>query len=143
MINRDHLNYLKRATPAELMKLTNGIPWEWCGLIKVQLTNSKARNFDQTREALEIEKGKWMAAGALLNDPAENMRWVSEGSTCDECGKTKQADAGRRFTFSREQGFGWHKLCGQCCLDFDYHYYPLTLATRWQGRCLTRLGVAQ
>jgi hypothetical protein len=149
MTNRD-LNYLKRATPADLMKLTNGIPWEFCSMIKVLLTSSKTLTFEQLREPVKIEQRKWIAAGAVPNDLAEHQRWVNERSNvlkpCDECGKTKQANPGRRFTFSRDHGFGWHNLCGSCKQDFDCHHYPsklAELAARWQGRCFRRREVAQ
>jgi hypothetical protein len=146
MTNKD-LQFLKRATPEDLLKLTNDTPWEWCCFISVDLTSSKALTVEQMREAFETEKGKWVAAGAVPADPAENMRWVTKGS-CDECGNIKASfpDPGYRFTFSREQGFGWHNLCGSCKQDFDYHVYPLKLAelaVRWQGRCLARQKVTQ
>jgi hypothetical protein len=143
MTDRD-LNYLKRATPAVLMPLANGIPWEICCLIKVELT------LDQTGEADQIEQAKWMAAGAVPNDPEENVSWLKErAEVCDECGQPRH-EAKNRLTFMRERGFGLHRLCGNCAQDFDHHFDPRAwaktaaeLASRWQGRCLTRREVAQ
>jgi hypothetical protein len=148
MTDKD-LQYLKRATPAELMKLTNGIPWEYCCLIRVDLTSSKPLTAEQLSAAVLAEKPKWAAAGAV-SDTAEIERWMSKGSkVCDECLQPRH-EARTRFTFTRERGFGWHKLCGSCAQDFDNHSDPRAwakaaseLAARWQGRCLTRREVAQ
>jgi hypothetical protein len=148
MTDRD-LNYLKRATPAELMKLTNGIPWELCCLTRVDLTSSKPLTLEQLSAALLAEKQKWVAAGAA-SDTSEIERWMSKGSEqCAECGGPRH-EAKTRFSFTLARGFGWHKLCGNCAHDFDNHSDPRAwaksaseLAARWQGRCLTRREVAR
>jgi hypothetical protein len=149
MTDRD-LQYLKRATPAELMKFTNGIPFSLCAWIKVALTDLKALTPELQDKAAKVEHAKWIAAGAVPNDPAESMRWAKEGSEqCVECGQPRH-EPKNRFTFTRERGFGFHRLCGSCAQDFDYHHDPRAwaeaaseLAARWQGRCLTRREIAQ
>ena len=138
----DDLQYLKNATPAELMALTNGVPWQLCCWVRVELTQPLSLNSPATRAA---ETGKWVAAGAVRAAVTEIMEWVRDvetGSSCPECGGKKQSGAKRRFTFTREAGFGWHSLCARCCEDFDIYYEPLKLELlrrRWQGRCLRPL----
>jgi hypothetical protein len=150
MTNKD-LQYLKRATPEELMKLTNGIPGEICLLIKAHLSQSKPLTIEQRPAIDATEIQAWDAAGAVCST-ADTDRWLdahlSVQQPCDECGNIKYPypKPGLRLTFTRDHGFGLHNLCGQCCQDFDCHYYPLKLAelaTRWQGRCLARREVGQ
>jgi hypothetical protein len=64
MTNRD-LQYLKRATPAELMKLKrNGVPWEFCCLVKIQLTASKTLTIEQlSASPLKLAKTAAALAG--------------------------------------------------------------------------------
>jgi hypothetical protein len=148
MITSEDLRWLKCATPAELMTLTNGIPWQLCAWIKVELT--------QTRESLAVEQQKWMAAGTVPLDPGEIERWLKARSNllnpCPECGSTRhpQPKPGRRVSFSKQQGFGLHYLCVPCLADWDNHFdvHALLKAAkglqeRWKGRCFARVEVAQ
>jgi hypothetical protein len=155
MTSRD-VQYLKRATPAELIKLTRDIPWELCAWIKVELTNSKALTFQQICHSVTVEQRKWVAAGAAPSDPDARVNWLKTRShvlyPCVECQSIKYPypKPGRRYTFTRDQGFALMYLCGNCAVDFDHYHYPLklaatmgTLAARWQGRCLTPKAAAQ
>jgi hypothetical protein len=144
MITTEDLQYLKRATPAQLMKLKNGIPWEVCCWIKAELTHP--RQFDQE---VSREMDKWKAAGAVA-DRAYFERWLKAGGgACRECGLNPKSE--RRVAFTQEHGFIWINLCSQCCLDFDHHHDVMklmatsaALSRRWKGRCLTRVeGVAR
>jgi hypothetical protein len=153
VITTEDLQYLKRATPAQLVKLTNGVPWPLCAWIKVTLTQSKPLTPEQMGEAIGVEMRKWTTVGAPHQSDAAS--WIREHkhplTPCPECGAVKypHPEQGRRITFTRENGFGLHYLCGQCCKDFDHHYDVVKLlktaaelAKRWQGRCLAPREVA-
>ncbi len=138
------IQYLRRATPAQLMKLpANGIPWEFCVLIRVLLLNDSK---EAVPEEWRLEKRKWLAAGAVPTDKTEKERWYKEAfdetQACAECGGARYLGSpGHRVTLTREHGFGWHDLCGRCVTDFDLAHYPEELgklAARWQGRCVAR-----
>jgi hypothetical protein len=143
MMYTEDLQYLKRATPAELMNMTNGIPWTVCCWIKAELTHPGRWEQEADREI-----AKWRAAGAV-GDYAEFKRWLhTDQESCAECRLALKSE--RRVTFTREHGFAWLNLCGQCCQDFDYHYDFLKamatareLAKRWQGRSLAPKVVTQ
>jgi hypothetical protein len=135
--------YLKSATLAELMKLTNGIPWQICCSIRVKLLAVGRR--PSVDEALE-EMHKWKAAGAVQVHENVVLMWVvqQELATCPECkySKPENYQAPFKLTFSKENGFGLHHLCASCGEDFDNHYGRPTVR-RWEGRCLQPAAVAQ
>jgi hypothetical protein len=151
----EDLKYLKRSTPAELLLLCNEIPWEFCALLKVELTQPTL-TFEQRLEAAYDEQGKWLSGCVAPSDPAELNRWIKTHSAealkhCDECKIVWPGlKVERRINFDKKQGFAWLNLCGQCTADWDNHFDPakwaansLALAVRWQGRCLTPREIAQ
>jgi hypothetical protein len=141
------LQYLKRATPAQLLKLTNSVPPERCAEIKLRLTTGAA-----SREDLLAEWDKWLAAGAV---PTKDM--VAQGNRelrrahCAECGCVRWPDEKtRRHSFSKARGFMAHYFCSKCAEDFDNWRNPMWLlqeasrrATRFQGRCFSAATVTQ
>ena len=146
----EDLKFLKRATPLELMKLCNGIPWEYCAMLNIELTHPML-TFEQKLPIVHAEQHKWVAAGAVPSDPAVIERWIdTHGSDalrhCDECKFVWPAlKIERRINFGKKQGFVWLNLCPSCCADYDHFHNPLALmktasalAKRWQGRSLTR-----
>ena len=153
----EDLKFLKRATPGQLMALTNNIPWEYCAMLKIELTQP-ALTFEQKLPIVHAEQHKWVAAGvAIPSDPAVIERWIETHGAdalrhCSECGFQWPAlKIERRINFDKKQGFVWLNLCPSCTRDFDHHFDPLklmktaaALAKRWQGRSLTRCAeVAQ
>jgi hypothetical protein len=144
-MNDADLRFLKRATPQELLKLTNGIPWVFCASIKVSLLaghRSLVQGLDKERRA---EGAVWLAAGAI-HTAAEAKGWLQGrlSAPCDECSGLRDHNRGHRISFTKAGGFRWLELCGSCCGDHDYFHNPkllVALATRWQGRCLSREAV--
>jgi hypothetical protein len=112
-MTENDLNYLMSAKPAELMKLTNHIPWPLCLVIKEHLTG-------QT----ESDPKEWIAAGAVLSDEAMIDSWL-DMRKASPCGGGDHFPAGEpkiRFAFTKNRGFIFHVLCDECVKDFDFHY---------------------
>jgi hypothetical protein len=147
-MEEDDKEYLKRATPQELLKLTNGIPWQICAAIRVAILQGRL-SLSQGIEASWIaEMRKWKAAGAPPSLNADEIRRsLSDRSDltrpCSECGHVRYLPpkGGRRVTFTRVHGFGYHGLCGECAEEFDLAHACKTVVRRglrWQGRCISK-----
>jgi hypothetical protein len=134
------LQYLKRATPAQLLKLTNNVTWERCATVRLQLTTDAP----VSREAVRAEWDRWLAAGAVHTlDFGARERQLLLRAHCDECGFFRWPDEKtRRFSFSKAHGFMAHCFCSKCAEDFSNWQNPMGVlqeaskaATRFQGRC--------
>jgi hypothetical protein len=108
---------VKTATPEELMKLTNGLPWQICAYARISLTGGE----------LLAERKKWEDAGAPCNY-GEFGTWMERTSKlltpCDGGCDVKYFPhpgykASPRVTFSVSDGFRFYSLCASCTQDFD------------------------
>jgi hypothetical protein len=142
------LMYLKRATPAQLLKLTNNVTWERCATVRLQLTTDAP----VSREAVRAEWDRWLAAGAVHTlDFGARETQLLRRAHCEECGFFRWPDEKtRRFSFSRERGFRAHCFCSACSEDYDNWRNPMWVlqeaakrATRWQGRCFRAAAVTR
>lgn len=157
MTTSSDLQYLKRATPADLMKLTNDIPWPICAIIRAALIQGHQRFVQGIEDEMGDEVRRWRAAGVPPLDPGEITRYLDEKSDlttnlCAECGHVRYLPprGGRRISFSRRRGFGLHYLCGDCTQDWDNHFDVQALLKsakglqeRWKGRCFVSVEVAR
>lgn len=119
-----------------LVKLTNGVPWELCCMIRVWLANP-GRELDQ----LGDEMGRWLDAGAVPTGDEARLQWLKERRhperPCDQCRGTKgELNPGRLFTLT-SKGFGYHILCHWCYQGYTLAQHP------WVRAAGCKLEVAQ
>jgi hypothetical protein len=128
MTSRD-LQYLKRVTPAELMKLKgNGVPWEFCCLVKIQLTASKTLTIEQlSASPLKARKNRRGTRGALARKMSQAGGYPMSRRQCAECKepfKTRGPGDGKRLAIWAV-GLTGHTtaalLCAACHTRFEEH----------------------
>lgn len=82
---------------AELLKLTNGIPWEVCCIAMMGIKEG----LDVPLDSVNCELQRWQEAGAIPNDHSVVLQWLTR-TFCDRCGR-RVAD---QDIFLSSHGFG-------------------------------------